>query len=320
MEINRKNARIWSMMGARGTFGAAITELANERTDFMVVSADLSRSSGLERLKEEHPEQFLNVGIAEQNMIGIAAGFAKEGIPTFATSFAPFITMRCCEQVRMNMGYMKLPVITVGLSAGLEQGFSGNSHYGIEDAGVMRCIPNMTVVSPADGIEIVKVVYAAINYHKPMYIRLTGTNNMPIVYTKDYDFEIGKAVTIADGNDVAIIANGSMVAPSIQAAKKLEDQGVSTAVINMHTIKPLDKEVIKAYAHKVRLMITIEEHSIVGGLGTAVAEEISSFSHESKLLRMGMPDYFERAGSYQFMLDKFGLNTDAIVKQIIENL
>lgn len=316
MEINRKNARIWSMMGARGTFGEALFRLAEEKHDFMTLVGDLGKSAGLEKFSETFSDQFLNVGIAEQNLIGIAAGIANEGIPTFAISFAPFITMRCCEQVRMNMGYMDLGVITVGLSAGLEQGVSGNSHYGIEDAAIMRCIPNMTVISPADGIEIVKTVEAALAYKKPVYIRLTGTNNMPIVYTQDYDFQIGKAVSIKDGDDVAIFATGSMVAQAVKVAKQLDEQEIDAAVINIHTIKPIDEEMIKNYANKVKLVVTVEEHSVIGGLGTAVAEVMGSMKHEAALLHLGLPDCFNKGGSYSFMLERYGLTANAIAEQI----
>jgi len=320
MEINRKNARIWSMMGSRGTFGEIIAQLSKERNDFFVLSADLSRSAGLDKFKQLHPEQFLNVGIAEQNLIGIASGIANEGISVFAISYSPFATMRVCEQIRVNLGYMELGVTVVGLSSGFEHGFLGNSHYGTEDVSTLRNIPNITIVSPADGIEIVKTVCAAVDYKKPLYIRLTGTNNMPIVYTKDYDFEFGKAIELKEGDDVAIFACGSMVAQGLKAAKLLEEHGISAAVINMHTIKPLDKNIVKKYLQKVKLMVTVEEHSVIGGLGSAVAEEMSELKHNCVLRRIGSPDSYEKAGSYDYMLRKFGLTSENIAQNIMTYL
>jgi transketolase len=205
-------------------------------------------------------------------MIGVAAGLAKEGYCVFATSFAPFIAMRSGDQIRMNMGYMNLNVKAVAIGSGLSMGMLGNSHYGIEDLAVMRSIPNLTVVSPADCVEIVKTVYAASEYDRPMYIRLTGAANNPIVYTEDYDYEIGKAITLRDGSDISIIANGTMVYESLEAAKVLDEQGISSRVVNMHTVKPLDITVIDKAIATSRMIVTIEEHSIIGGLGSAIAE------------------------------------------------
>ncbi len=320
IEINRKNARIWSMMGSRGTFGEIVWQLAKEKPNFMVLSADLGRLSGVDKFKEQFPELYYNIGIAEQNMIDVAAGLAKEGVYSFSTSYSTFITVRACEQLRVNMGNMQLPFAIVGLGAGFEQGFMGSSHYGTEDIAVLRSIPNITIVSPADGIEVAKTICAAMDYGKPLYIRLTGSNNMPIVYTKDYDFEIGKAIELVEGEDVAIFASGTMVSQALKSAKALSEQGVSAAVINVHTIKPIDSEVIKKYAQKVKLMVTVEEHSIIGGLGTAVAEEMCNYRNNAILIRIGSPDRYERAGSYKFMLDKFGLTSEKITERIIENL
>jgi len=210
-EINQSNARQWSRIGSRGVFGQAILAVAEHHPEMMVMSADLGNSSGLDRFKKSYPEQFLNVGIAEQNMIGVAAGLAKEGYNVFATSFAPFITMRAAEQVRMNLGYMNMNVKAVAIGSGVSMAFLGNSHYGIEDAAVMRAIPNITVVCPADCAEIFKTVQAAANFKGPMYIRLTGAVGNPPLYTEDYDFEIGKAIVLREPADVTLIATGSMV-------------------------------------------------------------------------------------------------------------
>ena len=306
-EINPSNARTWSRLGSRGVFGQALLSIGDACPDLMVLSADLGNSSGLDRFKASFPDKFVNIGIAEQNMIGVAAGLAKEGYNVFATSFAPFISMRSGEQIRMNLGYMELNVKAVAIGSGISMAFLGNSHYGLEDAAVMRSIPNMTVVCPADCAEIVKTVYAAAQFRGPMYIRLTGGANNPVVYTDDYDFTIGKAVTLRSGSDVAIIANGTMVHESMEAARLLETQGVSAAVINMHTLKPLDTDTIDAALQSSRLIVTVEEHSVIGGLGSAVAEYNSRFRMRTPQLTLGLPDAFISAAEYRFMLDRHGL-------------
>ena len=218
IEITKAKARLWSRLGARAVFGQAILETAKERDDFYVLSADLAQSSGLVRFRGEFPDRFVNCGIAEQNLIGIAAGLAKDGTNVFATSFSPFVTMRACEQVRMNMGYMQLNIKTVGLGSGLVMAQLGNSHFGLEDASVMRAIPGMTVINPADGAEIVKAVEALCEFSGPAYLRLTGGPGLPVVYEEDFDFRIGKAIPLRDGKDVAIIATGTMVRYALEAA------------------------------------------------------------------------------------------------------
>ena len=246
IEITKAKARLWSRLGARAVFGQAILETAKERDDFYVLSADLAQSSGLVRFRGEFPDRFVNCGIAEQNLIGIAAGLAKDGTNVFATSFSPFVTMRACEQVRMNMGYMRLNIKTVGLGSGLVMAQLGNSHFGLEDASVMRAIPGMTVINPADGAEIVKAVEALCEFSGPAYLRLTGGPGLPVVYEEDFDFRIGKAIPLRDGKDVAIIAAGTMVRYALEAASLLAERGIDAAVPDMHTIKPLDTEAVKA--------------------------------------------------------------------------
>ncbi|CAD6540278.1 transketolase family protein [Paraburkholderia metrosideri] len=317
MEITASNARQWSRLGSRGVFGQAVLSVADRYPDLMVMSADLGNSSGLDRFKKTYPDQFLNIGIAEQNMIGVAAGLAKEGHNVFATSFAPFISMRAAEQVRMNLGYMAMNVKAVAIGSGVSMGFLGNSHYGIEDLAVMRAIPGITVIGPADCAEIIKTVEAAAEFNGPMYIRLTGAVNNPPVYTEDYEFQIGEAITLRRGTDVNIIANGSMVYESIEAAKLLDAQGVSTGVINMHTIKPLDKNAVDAAMEGSKLLVTVEEHSVIGGLGSAVAEYKTTKRSSVPQLIIGLPDAFEKAGEYRYLLQTHGLVAERIAARII---
>ncbi|MFA5263763.1 MAG: transketolase C-terminal domain-containing protein [Opitutaceae bacterium] len=320
LTINPANARQWSRFGSRAVFGQAILDLAGGRPDLVVLSADLGSSSGLDRFRNAFPEQFYNVGIAEQNLIGVASGFAKEGFTVFATSFSPFISMRACEQVRMNLGYMNLNVKAVGIGSGLSMGFLGNSHYGLEDAAVMRSIAGMTVVTPADCSEIVKTVFAAADHVGPMYIRLTGGPNNPIVYSEDYEFRIGKAITLRKGADVTFIASGTMVFECLEAAKVLESQGLSAGVVNMHTLKPLDTDVLKGALETSKLLVTVEEHSVVGGLGSAVAEYRSGFGKAAPQLILGIPDAFGKTGEYRYLLEKYGLVGEGIVNRVNDRL
>ena len=315
-EINQSNARQWSRIGSRGVFGQAVLAVAEHHPDMMVISADLGNSSGLDRFKKTYPEQFLNIGIAEQNMIGVAAGMAKEGYNVFATSFAPFITMRAAEQVRMNLGYMGMNVKAVAIGSGVSMAFLGNSHYGIEDAAVMRAIPNLTVVCPADCAEIFKVVAAAADFEGPMYIRLTGAVGNPPVYTEDYSFEIGKAVVLRAPAAVTMVASGSMVHESLEAAKLLEVAGISAGVINMHTIKPLDTAVLDQAMQASRLLVTVEEHSVIGGLGGAVAEYKSAKRTAPPQLTLGLPDAFDVTGDYRFLLERHGLVAAKIAARV----
>lgn len=312
--ITKAKARLWSRLGARATLGQALLEAAREH-DFYVMSADLAQSSGLGRFKGEFPERFMNAGIAEQNMIGMAAGLAKDGTCVFATSFSPFVTMRACEQVRMNMGYMQLNIKTVGLGSGLIMAQLGNSHFGIEDAAVMRAIPGMMVVCPADGAEIVRCVEALCEYDKPAYLRLTGGPGLPVVYEEDMDFRIGKAIPLREGKDIGIIACGTMVHFALAAAELLSAKGIEASVTDMHTLKPLDGEATDALMNR-KLIVTVEEASIIGGLGSAVAEHLALQKQKPPQLMLGIRDCFPHAGSYEYLLDQCGLTAEKIAGDI----
>ena len=321
MEITPRNIRTWSMLGQRGAaFTMALPEIAKERNDVMVLTADLSLLSGLERFKETYPDQFLDIGIAEQNMIGIAAGFAKEGNCVFASTYATFITMRSFEQIRNNLGVMGFNVKIIGFAAGVSMATSGNCHHSIEDIALMRVIPNMQVISPADAMEAIKVMHAVSETKVPAYIRLTGNLNCPSVYKEDYNFEIGKGIVLHEGKDVAIIATGTMVAEAVKACEKLKESGIDATVVNMHTIKPLDEELILKLAQTHSRMITVEEHSVIGGLGGAVAECLAESEYSVKLTRMGFKDAYSRLGSYEYILNESNLNAEGIVAKIKESI
>ncbi len=316
MEYNRINLRTWSMLGKRGTFGSALTDLAPTAENLMVISADFTRSSGLERYSKTYPNQFLNVGIAEQNLIGISSGLASEGYNVFATSFAAFIATRSYEMVKVHCGYMKHNIKVVGLAAGFGVQQQGNTHYGLDDICLMRAIPNLTIISPADSTEVVKATEALLKFDGPAYLRLCGEAGDSMVYKADYDFEIGKAITLQEGVDVTIVATGTMVAQSMMAAKILVEDGIQCSIINMHTIKPLDKEVIDKYCHNCKLVVTAEEGFISGGLGAAITEAIvQSGKRIPQMLMLGLTE-FPHAGSYKYMLSQTGLDAEHIAERI----
>jgi len=281
-----------------------------------MLSSGLGDSSGLSRFKNTYPDRFINVGIAEQNMIGVAAGLAKEGYNVFATSFAPFITLRSGEQIRMNLGYMELNVKAVAIGSGLSMAFLGNSHYGLEDMAIMRSIPNLTIVNPADCAEIVKVVHAAANFKGPMFIRLTGAVGNPPVYTEEYNFEIGKSITLKEGSDITIFSIGSMVYESLEAAKILDKTGISAKVVNMHTLKPCDYDAIDLAISSAKAIITVEEHTIMGGLGSVIAEYKAKFTNSPAQLIIGLPDRFGKTAEYRFLLEKYRLVGEKIAEDI----
>lgn len=320
-KVNSMNSRTWSRIGVRATYGIVLYELAMNHPEIIALSADLGRSSGLKQLMDKLPQQYVNVGIAEQNMIGVAAGLAREGFKVFASSFAPFISMRASEHIRMSLGYMQYPVKLVALGSGVSMGFLGNSHYGLEDMAVMQSIPGMTVVSPADCVELYKLLTASLNYEYPVYIRLTAGVNAPIVYNEDYEFSIGKAVEIRAGSDLCIIAIGSMVATALTLSKKLEiEYGISSAVVNLHTLKPVDDEYLRCVFSKFSILITIEEHNIIGGLASTVSQIKAKYHFSSRLLSFGINDKFLNAGDYEYVLSEAGLTTEKILWEIVAAL
>ena len=315
IEINSKNARIWSRLGPSGALGISAIELGQTTDNVVMLTADLCFFSGLERFKASFPDRFYNFGIAEQNMIGVAGGMAKEGLIPFVTTYASFATSRCLDQVRVNMAYMKLPIKLIGLTAGFGAGILGATHMSIEDIAIMRALPNVTILAPADCSEIIKCVLAASKTNDPTYIRLSGPVNTPIVYKEDYKFEIGKAIKLRTGYDVCIIATGSMVNEGLKAADLLEKEGITSTVLNMHTIKHLDKYIIDQIAIKHKLLVTLEEHSVIGGLGSAVSEYIANGEYPP-LEIIGIEDFYAPAGEYRYQLECCGLTASQIAKKI----
>jgi len=320
MKITASNIKIWAKFGPRAVYGIAMHDLAKSNPNLIAISGDLGNSSGLDRFKRDYPQQYINAGIAEQNMIGFASGIAKENFNVFVSSFAPFLTMRAAEQVRMNLGYMGSNVKLVAIGSGLSMGFLGNSHYGLEDVAVMRAIPDVAIVSPADCLEVVKVIEYASKHSGPMYIRLTGAPDNPTVYSDDYDFAFGKAAFLTKGRDVCIIATGSVVSASISAANLLSQSNISCGVVNMHTIAPLDIDALDEIFENYELVVTVEEHFISGGLGTAVAEYKSQVCAKARHLSIGLPNNYCINADYNYLLDYYGLTGEKIAAKLKNEL
>lgn len=316
IKITPINIKIWSKLGTCGALGIAANELAEQDDKVVFLTADLCNYSGLDRYAKSHPERFVNLGIAEENLINVGAGMAKRGFKPFCTTYGTFASMRCADQVRVSMGYMGLNVKVVGLTSGLSVGILGATHISCEDMSVFRSIPNITILSPADSFETIKAVLASNSIKGPVYIRLTGTLNNPIVYQEDFDYVVGKAIKLIDGDDIGIIATGTMVHNSIEAAKLLEKDGIKCTVFDMHTIKPLDTEAIDLLKNK-KMIVSVEEHSIFGGLGSSIAEYIASKEGFPPLIIIGLEDRYPHAASYEHLIKEYGLNSESIYCKIL---
>ncbi len=317
-EFNKRNARTWSRLGLMGAFGAiSLPDLRKDQPDVFLVSADIY---GLDRFFNTYPESSCNVGITEQNMIGISSGLASEGNCVFAITYASFLTSRAHEFIRQDLGYLRYNVKLVGFNAGISAGTSGVAHWAIDDIALMRSIPNMTVLSPADAMEAVKMCEAVAKTERPVYIRLCGNKNTPIIYDEDYDFQIGKAVALRNGTDVAIIATGLLVKDSLEAAVLLEKEGISCAVYDMHTIKPLDTELLEAVYKKFRFIATVEEHNVIGGLGSAIAEHKAQFANAPRQILLGIDDSYKKTGTRAFAMEEYGLTAVGIAESIRKRL
>jgi len=315
MEIKEED-EMFPAVATREAYGKTLVELGKENEQVVVLDADLSKSTRTNLFAQEFPERFFNFGVAEANMMGTAAGLATCGKIPYCSTFAVFATGRCYDQVRQSIAYPKLNVKIAASHAGITVGEDGASHQTTEDIGLMRVMPNMTILVPADGQETEKCVRAALTCQGPVYIRL-GRVKVPPVYEKDYSFQIGKAFTLKEGESATIIACGIMVAKAIAAAKVLEREGMTVGVVNMPTIKPIDEETIIRIAKKTKAVVTAEEHSIIGGLGSAVAEVLGE-KMPVPLSRIGIKDSFGESGKPDELLKKYGLTVEDIVQRVKE--
>ena len=317
MKVTPVNIKTWARLGQRGAFfGIALPEIAENKDNLKLLTADLAILSGMDRFEKKYPNQFLNVGIAEQNMIGIAAGLAMEGDCVFTTTYSSFIAVRSLEHVRQHLSYLQCNVKVVGSAAGVVAAKSGVSHWATEDLAFMRALPNLKVLSPADSLEAIKMAEYAANVGGPMYIRLSGGLNCPIVYQSDYEFIPGKLIQLKKGEKIAVITTGLMVNEVIKASNALAEQGIECAVYNMHTIKPIDTEGLDKIFAEYSLIVTVEEHNVIGGMGSAIAEYKATKLNTPRQLFLGFQDSFTDAGSQRFVWSQVGLTDIQIADTI----
>ena len=323
IDYNKRNARMWAIMGINSAiWNVGFTEVIKEKTKISLLTADLARYSGLSRTFLKHPEMCYNFGIAEQNMVAAGAGMAMEGQQVYMTTYAPFMTLRCADQMRHLMGNLNLNMKAIGSAAGLTAGLSGSSLLAINDIALTRSIPNMVVLSPADTMEAIKMIIAMSKIDSPCYMRFCGATNLPIVYTEDYDLEIGKAITLKKGSRLAIIATGTtVVAEALKASLIIEQElDFIPTVVNMHTIKPLDTSLLSDLQQNHEYFVIVEEHNILGGLGSAVSEFTATTGMGTKQIFIGIEDKNYIMGSRPFMLEQANLSAKKIANLIISNL
>lgn len=301
------------LIATRDGFGDEILELGKENENIVVIDVDIGKSCKTGKFSKALPEQYLNVGIAEQNGAGIAAGLATAGLTPFVVTYAVFGSLRMCEQIRQEICYTDLNVKIACSHGGVTPANDGASHQAIEDMGVLRTIPNMTVIMPADYTAARKLVRAAAETYGPMYLRFTR-DAVPVIYDEEQEFVIGKAVQLREGKDVALIANGDTVRLAIEAADKLAEEGIQARVLDMHTIKPLDVEAVERCIEEIGRIVTIEDHNILNGLGSAVCECVAE-AGKGKVKRIGVQDRFGMSAPYERLLAMNGITVDNIIAQ-----
>lgn len=311
------NAKVMDQLAAqRDAFGETLIELIDQNDDIYVLDGDVANSTKADRVAQERPDHFLQMGIAEQNMVGVAAGMATCGLIPWISSFTCFIVNRDLDQLRVAVAQPKLNVKIVGAYSGLLTGRTGKTHQDVSDLAVMRSMPNMTVIAPADGVETRLAMLAAAEYPGPVYMRLTRDPH-PVIFGEDYAFEIGRASVLRGGTDVAIVSTGEETVRSLQAADLLDDDGISAMVLHVPTLKPLDADAIVAAAAHTGRVLTAEDHSVIGGLGSAVAEVLSERC-PTRLRRLGVADCFGESGSNDDLLEKYGLTPRHVARAASE--
>ncbi len=306
------------LVATRDGFGDEIAEIGKENKDVYVIDVDIGKSCKTGKFSKSLPEQYINVGIAEQNGAGVAAGLATTGKIPFVVTYAVFGSLRMCEQIRQEICYPNLNVKLACSHGGLTPANDGASHQAIEDMGVLRTIPNMTVIMPADYVSARKLVREAANTYGPMFLRFTR-DAVPVIYDEDQEFKIGKAVKLREGGDVSIIAVGDTVRLAIEAAKILESQGIEARVLDMHTVKPLDVEAVEACVKDTGRIVTVEDHNIINGLGSAVSE-VAAESGNCRVRRIGIQDRFGQSAPYERLLAMNGITVENIVEKAKELL
>lgn len=301
------NARAPSLSTLADTLGA----LADEGHPVVAVTADLQYSNGLIGFARRHPERLLQFGISEQNMVSAAAGLATTGLMPFAATFASFLALLCCEQIRTDIAYSALPVRLIGHHAGISLGFYGTSHHATEDLAIMRSLADLTVVAPADGAQFAAALRASVDWPQPIYFRVARGHD-PVVYERPAEFEFGKAIVHEEGEELTIVACGTMVHPAVEAVRRLRQAGRSVGLVDMHTIKPLDRDAIVAAARRSQCLMTVEEHNVLGGLGGAVAEVLADIGGAPRLVRHGIMDEYSLIAPPTHLYAHYGLDAGGI--------
>lgn len=315
VNIDRITIRTWSMLGMRGTLGDSLVRLAEDNDKIFGLTSDLCKTSGMDKFSNKYPNRFINVGIAEQNMIGIAAGLADSGYIPFATTFANFATLRANEFVRHFMAYMNSNVKLIGFGAGFAMELFGNTHYGLEDISVIRSFPNISILQPSDGLSVYKSIDLASKIVGPVYIRLTGKMNLPIVYKDDASFHFNRNNVLVEGNDIIIYTTGAITRLALDVSSELENNGISCRVVDVYSIKPFD--ISELLEKDYKLVICIEEHSTIGGLGSILSESITDNNIQTRLLRFGTSNSYNLPGDYNYMLKVNGLTKESIVNKVL---
>jgi transketolase len=305
----------------RNAFADELTKLGNDDPRIVMLSGDIGNRL-FDKFKDKHPSRFFNCGVAEANMMGVAAGMAMNGLRPVAYTITPFVTTRCLEQIRTDVCYHEAPVTIVAVGAGLSYSGLGPTHHACEDISFLRSIPNMVVICPGDAFEVRAALRAAMQQDRPVYIRM-GKKGEPVVHKGPIaDFTIGKAITISEGSDVCLLSTGNMLPEVIEAAHKLKDKGISAEVVSFHTVKPLDEEKLKQAFGRFKLVATIEEHSLIGGFGSAVSEWlVDTETQYKKFLRFGTPDaFFKKSGEQEYAREVLGLTGHQIADKIVHAL
>lgn len=323
MKITNGLIKAYSRMGQKGAAsGVGMIELAQIKPEVRVVVADSVSIASLGRFNSLYPDKVVNVGVAEQDMIGVAAGLASEDNRcVYAFTYSAFIVVRAMELIRINLAYNNFNVKIVGNSAGFAMEMLGVSHWAVEDIAFTRVLPNITVLSACDSLQAIKMILAAAEINGPVYIRLSGGRNVPIVYQEDFNYKIGKGNVLREGDSgVAIIATGMMVHQSLLAADILQNRGINCSVVDMHTIKPIDKDLIDQLSLNHKLLVTVEEHSIIGGLGSAIAEYNITKPHSPRQVFIGVTDKYLKLGTQEYIWQEYGLTSEQIASRIISEI
>lgn len=316
MVFSSQNIMKWSRMGMRKAYGAILSELASEHENLISIAADVVDSANLSGFAEKYPDRQLNAGISEQNMVAMAAGLAKEGANVFVTSFAPFVSLRVYETIRTLVCYMSLNVKMVALSSGFSLGVQGATHYALEDIAIMRAIPNLLVLSPSDTTEMAKMMEYLALHDGPAYLRLTGLPGSAAVHKEDYDYDVNHLEVMREGEDVGIFATGTLVNESVRAARLLSKSGINVGVVNISKLNPVNPDDIITECQKYKMILSVEEHNIVGGVGSVVSEALASIDSHPRLIRLGTTDSNQVAGNYAYMMEKNGLTAKVIAERI----